>query len=421
MDILIHVLDSIWETALQMAPWLLFGFFAAGVLSLLISPESVCRFLGRAAGKRAIALAVAVGVPLPLCSCGVLPVAASLKRQGASKSAVAAFLISTPQTGVDSFFATGSLLGWCFALLRPFVATLTGFLGGFVIQTIDQEENASNDVANGPKAQTAKTFLEKIIAVFTYGYGTLLKGVAPALFVGLLLSALIMVFIPERFFDETFLGNDWVAFPIMLLIGMPMYVCSTASIPVALSLMAKGISPGAALIFLIVGPALNGASLAMLLQILGKKCLFVYLLIISGASILSGIVLNWLAYHWQILPDYTVNTMVGCTSGCASTAIIKVACAVILFGLLLWHLVLRRIVQRKRSNQYMDQVKGNTHRVTVKGMRCDHCRGLVNRLLSDYETVTCVTPAGADSFDVVGELPETLGEDLRKLGFDLDV
>jgi uncharacterized membrane protein YraQ (UPF0718 family) len=418
MDILLDILSAFWQTAQEMAPWLLFGFFAAGIMSLIVSPELVCRFLGRTAGKKAVAFAVLIGVPLPLCSCGVLPLAASLKRSGASKGAMAAFLISTPQTGIDSFFATGSLLGWCFALVRPLVATLTGLIGGVAVQTLDDEALSAS--ATPPQAATSqKSLLGKLCAAFQYGYGTLLKSIAPALVIGLLISACIIVFVPDSFFSNSLLGNDWVAFPAMLLIGMPMYVCSTASIPVALALMAKGISPGAALIFLIVGPALNGASLTILLQLLGKKCMAVYLLTISCAAVLSGLLLNALNATWSFLPDYTVATTECCTNACSLTTFLRPGCAIILFGLLAWHLVIKRCLRAKPTTPHTCGCCCSERIVVVKKMRCDHCRGAVLNLLKSYPGVTEVTPVDNESFRVKGALPETLAADIQKLGFEL--
>lgn len=418
MNLLLDILSAVWLTARQMAPWLLFGFFAAGVLSLLVSPETVSRFLGRAAGKKAVLLAVALGVPLPLCSCGVLPVAAGLKRGGASKGAVAAFLISTPQTGIDSFFATGSLLGWCFAVVRPAVAALTGLCGGALISHLDTGPETCVSNAQ-PQRTPSRGILKSVQQIITYGYGTLLKNVSFALLIGLLLSALITVFIPDRFFDQSFLGNDWVAFPVMLLIGMPMYVCSTASIPVALALMAKGISPGAALIFLIVGPALNGASLAMLLQILGKKCMAIYLLVIAIASLLAGAALNIINTQWNVLPHYTAAEAGCCTQGAPLMPLIGILCAIVLFALLAWHLMIDRMLKRKRTPLAEAQPTTDTRRITVKGMRCDHCRGAVRKLLEGYPSVTQVIPTGDDTFDVRGELPPTLAADIKELGFEL--
>ncbi len=401
-----------------MAPWLLFGFLAAGLLSLFFSPALVCRFLGRTAGKKAVALAVLLGVPLPLCSCGVLPLAASIKRSGASKGAMAAFLISTPQTGIDSFFATGSLLGWVFALVRPLVATLTGLAGGFAIQAIDNE-TLTTDAPLATETPPQTSLFGKLLAALQYGYLTLLKGIAPALLIGLIISALILVFVPDSLFSSEALGNDWIAFPVMLLIGMPMYVCSTASIPVALALMAKGISPGAALIFLIVGPALNGASLTVLLQLLGKKCLAVYLFIISLAAVLAGLALNAANAAWGLLPNYTELATNTCHGACGGAAPLRPIFAMILFALLAWHLIIRPLLSRLSAQKVLAAAQPHERLVTVKKMRCDHCRGAVRQLLQSYPQVTAVTPVDNETFRVEGVLPETLAADITKLGFEL--
>ncbi|MDO4527950.1 MAG: permease, partial [bacterium] len=191
MDLCFIILQSIWNTLLAMAPWLLFGFFAAGILSLFFSPEFVSAHLGRKAGKKAVWLSVLLGVPLPLCSCGVLPAAVGLRKSGASKGATAAFLISTPQTGIDSFFATGSLLGWIFALTRPLIATLTGLTGGMVMDAIDNEPIPEAITAQSLGRQK-KSFIGKLFSALQYGYGMLLGNVAWALCMGILISALIM-------------------------------------------------------------------------------------------------------------------------------------------------------------------------------------------------------------------------------------
>ena len=331
---------------------------------------------------------------------------------------MAAFLISTPQTGIDSFFATGSLLGWCFAFVRPLVATLTGLIGGVAVQTLDNESLIP--AATPPPAATSQTSrLGKIGIALQYGYGTLLKSVAPALVIGLLISACIIVFVPDSLFHNTLLGNDWIAFPAMLLIGMPMYVCSTASIPVALALMAKGISPGAALIFLIVGPALNGASLTILLQLLGKKCMAIYLFTISVAAVLSGLALNALNATLGILPDYTATATTCCANTCSLTAVLRPGCAIILFILLAWHILFKHFLRAKSTSLATCGCSCAGRIVIVKKMRCDHCRGAVLNLLKSYPNVTEVIPVDNESFRVKGQLPETLASDIQKLGFEL--
>ncbi len=421
MQLVGDVILALWETTLKMAPWLLGGFLAAGLLSLVVTPELVSRHLGRRAGWRAIVLSVLLGVPLPLCSCGVLPVAVGLRKGGASKGATAAFLISTPQTGIDSFFATYSLLGWAFAVIRPLVATISGLVGGWLVDRLDSEPPAepTTDSAEADPAlrrgQEATPPGQKLLLGVRYGLVHLFGNVAKALFVGLALSALILAFVPDNFFDATLLGDDRLAFPIMLLIGIPMYVCSTASIPVALALMAKGISPGAALIFLIVGPALNGASLTTLLKLLGRTCTLIHLLIIAVAAVLAGLALNVLQSLWQVLPTYATPTE-SCCEAVATTSLVQMLCAILLLALLAYHLILKPILERVAMNTNASPA---AQRITVNGMACDHCRATVRKRLAAYPGVTEVTQSSPTTFDVVGTLPETLAQDLADLGFEL--
>ena len=400
------------DILIKMAPWLLFGFLAAGLLSLFFTPEFVNRHLGRRAGLRAIGLAVLLGVPLPLCSCGVLPVAVGLRKGGAGKGATAAFLLSTPQTGLDSFFATGSLLGGVFALTRPLIATLTGLVGGVAVDRLDREAALPLPV-NAAGSKAARFTPGRLLEAVRYGFGTLLGDVAPALALGLLISVLIQAFVPPTVFSESALGNDWIAFPVMLLVGMPMYVCSTASIPVALALMSKGLSPGAALVFLVVGPALNGASLATLLQLFGKRCMAVYLAVIAAGAVLGGVALNLIQRLWGILPDYADASCAGCH---AEQEIWQVACAWLLAILLVWHLAVRPLAARLWRPR---AASAGVRRLTVRGMHCDHCRGSVRALLERYPGVEKVVQASPEAFDVTGDLPETVAADIADLGFEL--
>ncbi len=408
-----EIVVAFWETAVKMAPWLLFGFLAAGVLSLFFTAEIVSRHLGRKAGYRGIFLSVLLGVPLPLCSCGVLPVAVGLRKGGASKGATAAFLISTPQTGIDSFFATYALLGWAFALFRPIVAFFSGLLGGIWVDTIDREAPTTGVTAKDVAHE--KPWFLRLPAAVSYGFGTLFGNVAPALLIGLLLSAAILAFVPDNFFAQARLGSDWVAFPVMLLIGMPMYVCSTASIPVALALIAKGISPGAALVFLIVGPALNGASLTTLLKLLGKRCAAVHLFVIASSAVVAGLLLNLLEQRFNLLPE-----MLGGHEACCATAapaLWQTLCGGLLLALLAFHLL--KNLGRKQMCGHEHCCCADAKRVVIKGMMCDHCRGAAMKLLKRYPTVTEVVQVAPDAFSVKGELPESLAKDIEDLGFEL--
>lgn len=423
MQLMADIARAFLEVSLQMAPWLLFGFLVAGLLSLVLTPALVGRFLGRTAGKRAVVTAVLLGVPLPLCSCGVLPVAAGLRRGGAGKGAVAGFLMATPQTGIDSFFATYALLGWAYAIVRPLTALVTGLVGGFLVDAVDRD--AGRPTAIAPVAEAKPKGFAPWRAL-KYGFGQLFGTVSPALLVGLLISALILVFVPEDFFAGSVYGSDWIAFPVMLLIGMPLYVCSTASIPLALALMAKGISPGAALVFLIVGPALNGASLTLLFGMLGRRCALIHLAVIAAFAVLAGLGLNAADAAWNILPDFAAAVSSGEGACCGETltggsSAVRIACGVLLYVLLAFHLIVRPLRTKlpHRTCGCAAAPGAMVSLVKVDGMRCDHCRATVEGRLSGYPGVTSVERVSPDTFRVVGPLPDTLAADIEALGFKL--
>ena len=288
--------NGFWMVTCMMAPWLLFGFFAAGVLSVFFSPSYIYKHMGKP-GLKSIIKAALFGVPLPICSCGVIPVTASLKKQGAGKGAAASFLISTPQTGLDSFFATYSMLGWVFTIIRPVTAFITGIFGGVLIEkfgTKDPEKKEPADANNNTESNNDAPRphgLKAVAKVFQYGFGKLLGDISNALLVGLLLAALIHLLVPTDF-GAKYLQSDWLAMPAMLIFGIPLYVCSTASIPIALSLIVKGISPGAALVFLISGPATNIATITTMSKVLGKRSVVIYIISVAIGAIISGIILN---------------------------------------------------------------------------------------------------------------------------------
>ena len=304
-----EILVSFWGVLAMMAPWLLGGFLLAGVVSIFLPKAWVEKTMGKSRGWRGILNAVLIGVPLPVCSCGVLPLTAGLRKAGAGKGASAAFLISTPQTGLDSILATYSLLGPFFAVARPLAALLTGLVGGMVVDLV-----AHGDAGAPPPEAPKKCCCccchkrsEKVMANSEQVGGLhacmvrvlrkadeLLGEILHPLLIGLLVAAAITVLVPENFFAEVFGGRDSLAMPAMVLIGFPMYVCSTASIPIALSLVLKGVSPGAAFVFLMVGPAINAASLATVSKLIGFRATIVYALVIALGSIVCGVLVNCL-------------------------------------------------------------------------------------------------------------------------------
>lgn len=318
-----QILINFWHTSMEMAPYLLFGFFVAGLLSVLVTRRFVETHLG-GKGPWPLIKASAFGVPLPLCSCGVIPVSMSLHKHGASKGATISFLLSTPQTGIDSIFVTLSLLGPLFAIYRPLAALLTGLFGGTLVNIGTEPVKPEPEEKHDP-TEPQKNLFQRINAGFKYGFVTLPRDIGKALIVGILIAALISAFVPENFFSE-YIGTGISAMLLMMLLGIPVYVCATASVPIAAAMIMKGLSPGAALVFLMTGPATNAASLVTIWNILGHRTAIIYLLTVIVASLAFGLVINYLAYEYQLPVAVAAHEMI--------PVLIKYVSAVTLFILL---------------------------------------------------------------------------------------
>ena len=254
----------------KMSPYLLLGFLLAGIMHAFLPSRLYRRYLG-GSSFRSVVNAALLGVPLPLCSCGVIPTAMSLRREGASKGAAVSFLIATPQTGVDSIFATYSLMGLHFALLRPLAALVTALFGGELVNLFDKRDEAlrADEQSVIPKAQT---FVEKLVEALRYAFVDMMQDIGRWLVVGLVVAGLITLFVPDSFF-ALFADNSLLSMLIVLLFAMPMYLCATGSIPIAVALMMKGLSPGTALVLLMAGPAVNAASMMVVGKVLGRRTL----------------------------------------------------------------------------------------------------------------------------------------------------
>jgi uncharacterized membrane protein YraQ (UPF0718 family)/copper chaperone CopZ len=292
-----------WHMVTEMAPYLLLGFLIAGLLSVLVSPKMVERHLG-GKGFWPVFKAALLGVPLPLCSCGVIPVSASLRRHKASKGATTAFLISTPQTGVDSIAVTYSLLGPVFAIFRPVAAFITGIIGGAIVAAVthEHEQHVPEDLCREACCIPSEKPRSRLLEIFRYGFVILPRDIGKSLVVGLVVAALIGAVLPRDFFAP-YLGGGGI-FPIfvMMLVGIPIYVCSTASVPVAAAMILyQGISPGAAFAFLVTGPATNVATVATVWKVMGRQTAIIYLATVAGGAVVGGLLLDYvLKYHGAV-------------------------------------------------------------------------------------------------------------------------
>ena len=413
IDKLLSMPMEFWNVLSEMAPFLLFGFGMAGVLSVLIRPETVERHLG-GRGLWQVLKAAAVGVPLPLCSCGVIPVAASLRRHGASRGATTAFLISTPQDGVDSILVSFSLLGAPFAIFRPIVALISGLVGGSIVTLFhDKPEAGPNSAGNCTDECCSAERGGRLGKIFRYGFVTLPADIGRSLLIGLAIAALLTVIVPDDYFAR-YLGRGVVPILVMMALGVPVYVCATASIPVAAALVLKGgVSPGAALAFLMTGPATNAATIATLWKTMGHKTAVVYLLTVAGSALAAGLTMDYV-FHVQGIKAAPGMHML---AGDWFTAF-RYGCAVVLVAVLCWPMVfplLRRRVRRAPAGEAARRLT-----LTIRGMTCHHCVATVRQALQACPGVTEVRmDLDGGAATVAGDRldPEALCAAVRALGY----
>jgi uncharacterized membrane protein YraQ (UPF0718 family)/copper chaperone CopZ len=376
MDYLKNFGSQLLFILMEMAPYLLLGFFFAGLLHLVFPKKRVRQYMGKN-NFTSILNAALLGVPLPLCSCGVIPTGISFYKHGASKPSTVSFLISTPQTGVDSIFVTYSLLGLPFAVIRPIVAFTTGLFGGLLTKKIDRDAPVLTDKDNGVEKEIPAGFLPKVKEMFRYSFVEFLQDISNWLIIGLLIAALISVFVPDNFFADK-IPNSFVGMLVILVIAIPVYICATASVPVAAALMLKGLSPGAALVLLMAGPATNAATITMIGKILGRKSLISYLGAIITGAILSGLFIDYfLPRQWFSLSEH-YGHMAHNHQGMLPLWL-QAGSAMLLALLLLNGYVQKYLIKTKMTVDNKDQAfdPAAIKTIFVGGMTCNHCKANV--------------------------------------------
>ncbi|MFI3115963.1 MAG: SO_0444 family Cu/Zn efflux transporter [Clostridia bacterium] len=356
MEILKAFCLNFLEMFIGMSFYIMLGLFFVGILNVYVNRENILKHFG-AKNFSAVLKASAAGVPLPLCSCGVVPTAVELKRGGASNGAVISFLISTPQTGVDSILATYSMMGAVMAIFRPLAAFCSGLLGGAFVNMFAKDTEIMGEVelscccSSEPVESTCCSSSEpvesecscssepvesacscssepvesacscssepvesacccssepidksvpKFKLAMQYSYGKFLDEIAGHFMVGMVLATLIATFLPADFFVSLGFDSGILGMVAMVLVGLPMYICSSSSIPIALALMAKGLSAGSAFVFLFTGPVTNIASMVVLSKTLGKKITAMYTLVVVFCSMLFGIILDYILIAFDI-------------------------------------------------------------------------------------------------------------------------
>jgi uncharacterized membrane protein YraQ (UPF0718 family) len=357
-----ELMNNLYYLALDASFWLVIGLFIGGLFKTLIPTEFLQRHLS-SEGFGSIVKAAILGAPLPLCSCGVIPAAMGLREAGASKSATTSFLVSTPETGVDSVFITYAMMGPFMAVVRPITALVSAITAGTLVSFFDYEEDdkalekthkdeisscCSSEKESKPEKtsccsskneekvstccsskkeesvvessccaskqqsqvessccssshaeeKTETDLLIKIINGVKYAFTELLDNIIFWLVIGLFFAAVVQTFVPSDTLIKY--GSGWLGMLVMLLVGIPMYVCATASTPLAAGFLLAGVSPGAVIVFLLAGPATNMATLGIITKQMGKRTMWLYLGGIMSTALISGFVVNYLVALWQI-------------------------------------------------------------------------------------------------------------------------
>jgi uncharacterized membrane protein YraQ (UPF0718 family) len=312
----------------ESAPYLLLGLLLAGIIRMLVPDSWITKFLGE---KSSVVTAAIIGTPLPLCSCSVIPTAIGIRRAGASKASTASFMVATPETGVDSIGVTLALMGPVMAIARPLSAIISAIVAGTLVRFWDTEtppiqEEAVKSCCGGKKEEL--TFSQKMKNAVIYGYGKLLSDFMGWLLIGLSFAALIHTFVPPTLLSEY--GNGIFAMLVAVVISIPMYICATASTPIAAGLMLSGISPGAALVFMLTGPATNIATLMVVKNELGLKSLMGYLTGVVLTALTMGVILDWMVEYFQLTIEVSQGQHGDMTSLIYSTSAIILASLIIL-------------------------------------------------------------------------------------------
>ncbi|MCK4957518.1 MAG: SO_0444 family Cu/Zn efflux transporter [Candidatus Cloacimonetes bacterium] len=377
------LLNEIFNTYISIAPYLFLGLVFAGLLHVVFKKDFVAKHLGKSNFFSVIKAAI-LGVPLPLCSCGVIPTAIFLRKKKASKGATLSFLISTPQTGVDSIIATYGMMGPIFAIFRPIAAFVTGVIGGLVANLIQkQDDQIEQGMEEKFECDTcdivephSHSILERIISGVKYAFVDFLDDITIQLIVGIVIAGFISFIIPDNFFAD-FGGDGFLGMLMMIAVGIPLYVCATASIPIAVSLILKGISPGAAFVFLVVGPATNAAAISLISKTLGKKLIVIYISVISVFAILGGFLLD---YIFDVLGEPEMMMMAHHKD---ATLFNKLLIGI--FSVLLILSIIRKIRNKLKKPELGEEMAHKTF--LVEGMTCNHCAAQVKDVVLNIDGV----------------------------------
>ncbi|MCP4581314.1 MAG: hypothetical protein GY839_06825 [candidate division Zixibacteria bacterium] len=398
-------LVELWNILQELGFPLLLGITIAALLHVILPPGFVHRnFGGRGLGS--IFKASLIGVPMPLCSCGVIPTAIGLKQDGASDGASTGFLISTPQTGVDSILVSASFLGWPFAIFKLIVAFITGIIGGSIVDIFDGNHQVKKETISNSKEFVG--FKAKLKEAIDFGVYELLGMIYFWIIIGVLAAALITTLVPPGYLSDigwiTGIGGMFL----MLAISLPLYVCATASVPIAASLIAAGMPAGTAIVFLMAGPASNIATVGALYRAFGGRVLAIYLATVAVFSIIFG----WL-FGFVIGPGQSALAHQHHDKNW-----FELTCTAILLSLMAYLIIYN--LKNKFSGKSKIKIKDSMLKLKVQGMTCQHCAANVTKALENVPGVTSVKVSIDDAAAFIDGSVDTekLIESVKNAGYE---
>lgn len=402
-DIVFDLGRESWNVLVEMSPSLLLGLLVAGGLHVFLPKDLIRRRLS-SSRTRSVFEAVLLGVPMPLCSCGVLPTALGMKNQGASKGAATGFLISTPQTGVDSILVSATFLGWPFALFKVAAAFLTGMIGGLLVNAT---EPSSTEEKRAEMPVEPIDVENRYIEIFRYAVFDILATIDIWIIFGVVVSAVITLAIPPGYLENI----DWIqsaaGLSVVLVLSLAMYVCSTSSVPIAASMIAAGMPVGSALVFLMAGPATNAATVGSVLRVFGRRVLIIYLSTVALMSILLGMTFDFVIATPAVMEEGHVHGAGGWWQ--TGSAIVVGALLVFLLSRRVW----RRLAKWFRANEKTERRNDMSNIIKVKGMTCQHCVANVKKAIESLDGVDSATP-NLSTGEVVIEGENTRREELAR-------
>lgn len=329
METIKNIIFEIWHVYLDVSVFMLFGFVVAALLHVFFTPNLIKKYLGKGRVKSVIRSAL-FGIPIPLCSCGVIPVVTGLKKQGANDGAALAFMIATPESGVDSIAVSWAMLDPVMTIIRPIAGLITAISTGiaanifssrdrkkqsatpapFFVQPPDLEHacNCGSGTCTDVSAETVHEppLLKRLVQGMNFAFDELITDIAKPFAVGIVIAGFITFFFPSGISTWS-QNNPFLSMIIMLVAGIPMYVCATSSTPIAAALIIKGLNPGAALVFLLAGPATNAAGIGVVKNIFGGRVLAIYLGMISICALAMGALLDLIYKFMAIQPSVVMG------------------------------------------------------------------------------------------------------------------